>query len=77
LQKDGEQITGTLGSPVGDLAVKEARVEGNELRFRVSVAMGGQSIDATVTATIEGNSIRGAITMGAMGSFEFTGSRPR
>jgi hypothetical protein len=77
LQKDGEQITGTLGSPMGDLVVKEARVEGNELRFRVSLSMGGQSMDATVTATIEGNSIRGAISLGAVGSFDFTGSRPR
>ena len=42
-----------------------------------TVDMGGQSIDAIISGTIEGDSMRGTMVMGAMGSFDFTGTRPR
>ncbi len=77
LAKDGEQITGTLGTPMGTFAVKSGRVNGNQVRLTATVDMGGESIDAIITATIEGDSMRGAMVMGAMGSFDFTGTRPR
>lgn len=77
LAKDGEQITGTLGTPMGNVAVRSGRVNGNQIRLTATVDMGGQSIDAIITGTIEGDSIRGAMVMGAMGSFDFTGTRPR
>jgi imidazolonepropionase-like amidohydrolase len=77
LNRAGDQITGTLGSPMGDLAVRDARLNGNELRFAVTAPAGGESVNATVTATIDGNNIRGAIVLGEMGTFEFTGTRPR
>jgi len=77
LHRDGDQISGTLGTPMGDLQIKEGRLNGSEVRFTTTISMGGQSVDATITATIEGDSMRGAITMSAMGSFEFTGTRPR
>ena len=77
LTRDGEQIGGTLGSPMGSVAIKSGRVTGNQLRLTATVEMGGQSIDAIINGTIEGDSIQGSMVMGAMGSFEFTGTRPR
>jgi Amidohydrolase family len=77
LAKDGEQITGTLGTPMGSFAVKSGRVNGNQVRLTTTVDMGGESIDAIITGTIEGDSMHGALVMGAMGSFDFTGTRPR
>ncbi len=77
LTRDGEQITGTLGTPMGNVAIKSGRVTGNQLRLTATVDMGGESIDAIISGTIEGDSMRGTIVMGAMGSFEFTGTRPR
>jgi hypothetical protein len=77
LRKDGDQITGTLGTPMGTVAIKSGRVNGNQLRLTATVDMGGESIDAIISGTIEGDSMRGTIVMGAMGSFEFTGTRPR
>lgn len=77
LRKDGEQIGGTLGTPMGSVAIKTGRINGNQLRLTATVDMGGESIDAIISGTIEGDSIRGTIVMGAMGSFEFTGTRPR
>ena len=77
LTKTGEQITGTLGTPMGSAAINSGRIEGNRMRLTATIDMGGQSIEAIINGTIEGDSIQGAIVMGAMGSFDFTGSRPR
>lgn len=77
LTKDGEQITGTLASPMGSIAVKSGRVTGNQIRLTATIDMGGQSVEAIISGTIEGDSMRGAMVMGAMGSFDFTGTRPR
>lgn len=77
LTRDGEQVGGTLGTPMGNVAIKSGRVNGNQLRLTAAIEMGGQSVDAIITGTIEGDSIQGTIVMGAMGSFEFTGTRPR
>jgi hypothetical protein len=77
LTKDGEQIGGTLGTPMGNVAVKSGRLTGNQIRLTATVPIEGQSIEAIISGTIEGDSMRGTIVMGAMGSFEFTGTRPR
>ena len=77
LTKEGEQIGGTLGTPMGNVAIKSGRMNGNQVRLTATIDMGGQSVDSVITGTIEGDSIRGTIVMGAMGSFEFTGTRPR
>lgn len=77
LNRDGEQIAGTLGTPMGNVVIKSGRVTGNQIRLTATIDMGGQSVDAIISGTIEGDSMHGAITMGAMGSFDFTGTRPR
>ncbi|HEY3137721.1 MAG TPA: amidohydrolase family protein [Blastocatellia bacterium] len=77
LAKEGDQITGTLSSHMGNVAIKSGRVTGNQIRLTATIDAGGQSVDAVLTGTIEGDSIRGSIAMGAMGSFDFTGNRPR
>jgi imidazolonepropionase-like amidohydrolase len=77
LRREGEQITGTFSGPTGSFAIQNAVVSGNQLRFSVSLQMGGDTMQATVTGTIEGDSMRGVMMMPALGSFEFTGSRPR
>ena len=77
LTKDGDQIGGSLSSSTGTVAIKTGRLTGNQIRLTGTIEAGGQSIDAIITGTIDGDSIRGTIVMGAMGSFEFTGTRPR
>ena len=77
LNRDGDQIGGTLATPMGTVAIRSGRVTGNAVRLTTTIEMSGQSIDTIITGTIEGDSIRGTMVMGAMGSFEFSGSRPR
>ena len=77
LRREGERLTGTLTGPAGATPVQNATVTGNQLRFTTSLQIGADTMEATITATIEGDSIRGVISLAALGSFEFTGTRPR
>ncbi|HXG91409.1 MAG TPA: amidohydrolase family protein [Blastocatellia bacterium] len=77
LRREGEQINGTLTGPTGTTEIRNARLAGNELRFTTSIQMGADTMEVTVVATIEGDNMRGTVTLPALGSFEFTGTRPR
>ncbi len=77
LRREGERLTGTLTGPTGATPVQNAVLTGNQLRFTTSLQIGTDTLEATVTATIEGDNIRGVISLAAIGSFEFTGTRPK
>jgi imidazolonepropionase-like amidohydrolase len=77
LAREGEQISGTLSSAMGNVPVKGGRANASQIRLTATFEVGGESVDAIITGTIEGDSIRGTMVMGAMGSFEFTGTRPK
>ena len=62
---------------MGSFPIKNGRVNGNQVRLTTTVDMGGESIDAIITGTIEGDSMHGTVTMPALGTFNFSGSRPR
>jgi hypothetical protein len=57
--------------------VKNVVMEGNQLRLSVSIPMGGETLEGNLSGTIEGDAMRGALSLGAFGSFDFTGTRPR
>jgi hypothetical protein len=76
LRREGGQILGTFEGPAGPSEIRNASLNGNQLRFSVSLSFGAQTIDSTVTGTIEGDSIRGTITVPSMGPFDFSGNRP-
>jgi len=77
LKKDGDQITGSLTSPMGTVPVKSGTINGKELRLTLTVEMGGQSMEVVMTGTIEGDSIKGSVLLGAEGAFPFSGTRPK
>jgi hypothetical protein len=62
---------------MGNITIKSGRLTGNQIRLTATVELAGQTIDSVITGTIEGDSIRGSMSMGAMGTFDFTGTRPR
>jgi imidazolonepropionase-like amidohydrolase len=76
LRREGGQILGTFEGPMGPSEIRNASLNGNQLRFSVTLSFGAQTIDSTVTGTIEGDSIRGTITVPSMGPFDFSGNRP-
>jgi hypothetical protein len=77
LKKDGDQISGSLTSPMGTVPVKSGTINGKELRLTLTVEMGGQSMEVVMTGTIEGDSIKGSVLLGAEGAFPFSGTRPK
>ena len=77
LRRDGERVSGTLTSPAGSVDLRNVTLNGNQLRFTATVTIDGNGVDTTMSGTIEGDSLSGVFTLAALGSFEFTGSRPR
>ena len=77
LRKEGSSFSGTLTSHMGDSVLRDISITGGQLRAIAAMNIDGQTINATITATIEGASIRGAISLPQMGAFDFTGSKPK
>ena len=74
LRQEGNVVTGDVTSPFGSAAVTEGNLNGNELTFGYSLNVQGQQMDVAIRSTIDGNSMRG--TMSVMGQqIEFTGTR--
>jgi len=77
LRRESGQILGTLNTPHGTYEIRDAKMTGNELRFSASIQVQSDTVNAVLVATIEGDSMRGSVTIPALGTFEFTGTRPR
>lgn len=77
LRREGEQILGSFTGPHGTTEIRNAQVTGNQLRFSSSMPVQGDTVDINVTGTIEGGTMRGTIVIPALGTFEFTGTKPR
>jgi imidazolonepropionase-like amidohydrolase len=77
ITRDRDSITGTLQGPESPSQIRNATLEGNRLRFDVTISVGGNNIDTSFSGTIDGDSISGAISVASMGNFDFSGTRPR
>ena len=77
LRKEGNTYSGTFSSHMGEAALRDISITGNQLRAIAGMNIGGQAVDVTISGTIEGDTIRGAITVPQMGAFDFTGSKPK
>jgi imidazolonepropionase-like amidohydrolase len=74
LRQEGNVVTGDATSPFGTAQVTDGQITGNELRFGYMVTIQGQQVPVTARGIIEGNSIRG--TMSVTGQdVEFSGTR--
>ena len=72
--REGGRVVNTE-RPMRDMARCYAESAAHVLT--ATIDMGGQSVEAIISGTIEGDSMRGSMVMGEMGSFDFTGTRPR
>jgi hypothetical protein len=77
LRREGDQLLGTLNLPQGTYEIRDAKLNGSELRFSASIQLEGDTVNAAFVSTIEGSSMRGTVTLPAIGTFEFNGTRPR
>jgi imidazolonepropionase-like amidohydrolase len=75
LAQDGAEFSGTMASPdMGEAQVTGGSVSGNRLQFTLVFSMGPESMEVSVRATVEGETMNGNGS-GEMGSFSFNASR--
>lgn len=76
LKNDGGTITGTITNEMADGAedIQDATLDGNELSFEVPID-DSSSATASLTLTIDKDSLEGSISIPEMGSFDVEGER--
>ncbi len=77
LRKDGAGYSGTMTSPMGTIEVKDVALTGNQMRATLVMPASAGGMTASMTGTVEGDSMRGVISIGTMGAFDFTGTKPK
>ena len=75
LLKEGDSITGTLNTPVGDGAITAGTISDNNLAATASLSFQGMPVNVKITGTINGDSVSGSVDTGILGSLPFTGTR--
>jgi imidazolonepropionase-like amidohydrolase len=75
LQQEGGEFSGTAAADMfGDAEVRGGRVSGSEVSFRLVVAAGGQSMELSFEADVEGDRMNGSGSS-PMGDFQMTARR--
>jgi hypothetical protein len=67
LKQEGEKLTGTLASQMGEIAM-EGTVVGNEIKWVLNIDMGGQQVSIAFAGKVEGETMAGVFEMGGMGT---------
>jgi hypothetical protein len=73
ITQTGEKLTGKYVGSYGESELTGS-IKGQEFTFTVEIGT-EQKVEVVYTGTLDGNSIRGAMTMGEMGEGTFTGKR--
>lgn len=74
LKQDGSAVTGNYKGQLGEAPVT-GTVKGNELTINFKVNAQGTDLAITYTGTVEGNSIKGKVSLGELGEGTFTGKK--
>ena len=67
LKQEGEKLTGTLASQMGEIAM-EGTVVGNEIKWVLNIDMGGQQMSIAFAGKVDGETMAGVFEMGGMGT---------
>jgi imidazolonepropionase-like amidohydrolase len=68
-------LTGTVSSQAGTASISKGWVSGNKFNFTFSMSLGGPPQELTMSGTMEGNTIKGTLSVGGQ-AMEFTGTKP-
>jgi len=76
LKQEGEKLTGHYSSATLGEADITGTVKGNDVSFAFNANVQGAALAVTYTETVEGNnSMKGKISLGALGDGTFTGKK--
>ncbi len=73
LKQTGTDVTGTYRGALGEAPVT-GTVNGNELALKFTVS-GGMDLTVTYTGTVDGNTMKGKVSLGDLGDGTFTGKK--
>jgi hypothetical protein len=74
LKQDGSNVTGTYKGQLGEAPVT-GTVKGNELTINFKVNAQGTDLAITYSGTVEGDAIKGKVSLGELGEGTFTGKK--
>ncbi|HEY0544142.1 MAG TPA: pitrilysin family protein [Pyrinomonadaceae bacterium] len=77
IKQDGNKISGTVESQLGLTELKPTTINGNSFDAAFTLNMGGQTVDAQVSGTVEGDTMKGTITVPQLPPLPFTGKRTK
>jgi hypothetical protein len=58
LKADGDKLTGTVGSPMGETDITDGRVDGDTVSFTIVREMNGNSVKINYTGKVSGDEIQ-------------------
>ncbi|HZF45115.1 MAG TPA: hypothetical protein VEZ26_02185 [Sphingomonadaceae bacterium] len=71
---DGASFTGLNAGPLGSLEVKDGKIDGNTLTWKMDMTV-PMPLTLEATATIDGDTLTGTVNAGAFGAMPMTGAR--
>lgn len=79
LKQDGATVSGSLDSMMGKGGIAGAKVSGNKFTAVAKSQIQGQSVDLNISGTVDGDSMKGTLTVPMPGAppFNFTGTRAK
>jgi imidazolonepropionase-like amidohydrolase len=78
LRQEGERVSGSLQGDYGPAQISGGSIDASgNLRFTARVTIGGQTTEATFTATITGNEMRGTVQTVGSSPASFVGTKPQ
>lgn len=74
LVSDGSALTGKMASPLGTEEIQDGSVDGNNAKWSINISK-PMPMTLKFSATVDGDSISGNVSLGMFGSAEMTGKR--
>ena len=74
LKQDGTALSGTYKGQLGEAPVS-GTVKGNDVTISFKVNAQGTDLAITYSGTVEGDTIKGKVTLGELGEGTFTGKK--
>lgn len=74
LKSDGNTLTGVQSGEQGSAEIVDGKVDGNKVSWKVSIVQ-PMPLTLEFTGAVEGDTMKGEMGVGFMGSFPFTGTR--
>jgi hypothetical protein len=71
---DGDTFTGNVGGAMGSMDVKDGKVDGNKLTWKMDMKV-PMPMELDCDATVDGDAISGQVKAGAFGSMALSGTR--